>query len=617
MSTPAAPTPTRDWTTPAEWPAVRLAASAVASMPTPLLLAPLAIAVGVALLAWDYALLPPDPVNHVVYWIGLGLAFAGIAMLGTTGRPTTGRQLASLAVLGAVTWLPYFLRSPDRLVFVDELFHREVLGRILETGHASGLPVTLYPLPGTFPGLEDVAVATMGLTGLPMDAAIRVLTLLAHMTVPCLAYLAARGVRLGPRAAFLAALIYASNTSFFFFHSIFSYESLGIMLFLAVWALVALAWDRARPGWVVAAALPLLAGIAVTHHVSSYLLAASLLVGWLVTRARHEPGATVLRNLALLSLAFNAVWLLATLDRTWPYLWESLVARVGVIIATFTSSNVQPRVLFANADQPSLERLLAFSYPPLVLALSAVGVWAGWRHRGRRPLLVPLAILGPVAWVMTAPAVLTRSGELAYRAWPFLFLGVGIFGAIGLLSLVGRRRGAARAGAMVVVGVLLFGGISIGENQAGRFPTAPTTAGGGATNTPDVLAAAAWLRDVAGPGNVVATDAGTAVVFATEGRQRILPWAAWYPFLVGDPAKIERFVRDTGIEYLVLDRRITVLPPRYGSYFGAPPVPPALDPGAPIPASLPGALEDVPSLTRVYAGENIVIWQASSTAATR
>ena len=49
----------------------------------------------------------------------------------------------------------------------------------------------MFPLPGTFPGLETSAVALIGWTGLPMDAAIRLLTLAIHATIPAVAYLGA------------------------------------------------------------------------------------------------------------------------------------------------------------------------------------------------------------------------------------------------------------------------------------------------------------------------------------------------------------------------------------------------------------------------------------------
>ena len=322
----------------AAWPSI---AAWTASAPLRLLFAPLLILTGVAILAWDYALLPADPLDHVLYWLGFGCVYAGVVALGALGRPTSRRQLVALAALGAVMWLPYYLRSPDRLVFVDELYHRDVAARILDTGHAIGLPVTLYPLPGNFPGLESLTIAVMGATGLGLDGAIRVVTLAIHATIPCLAYLVARGVGLGARGAFVAALVYASNTSFAFFHSVFSYETLGVLQFLAVWALVA--WYRAAPAdgplptrrrrlVLVVAAVPLLLAISLTHHVSSYALAITLLVGWVALRVQRSPTAPAVRDLALLCIVFDTSWFLLSSDRVGTYLGTSLGARVDTIV---------------------------------------------------------------------------------------------------------------------------------------------------------------------------------------------------------------------------------------------------------------------------------------------
>ena len=67
-------------------------------------------------------------------------------------------------------------------------------------------------------------------------------------------------------------------------------------------------------------------------------------------------------------------------------------------------------------------------------------------------MLLSLMIFGPVLWAMTAPAVITGASELAYRAWPYLFLGVAIYGALALraidrlarVPLVARRCASSR-----------------------------------------------------------------------------------------------------------------------------------------------------------------------------
>jgi hypothetical protein len=607
-----------------QWADVTALAAPLTAAPALLLVAPALILAGAALLAWDYALLPATPLDHVLYWAALGLGYTGVVALGTVDRPRWPRQVVALMAFGALTWLPYFLRSPDRLLFVDERFHLDIVQRAVAAGHVAGLDVRLFLLPGTFPGLEDATLMLMAWTGLSPVLASRIVTLAIHATIPALAYAVARGLRIGRRGAFLAALVYAANTSFLFFHSVFSYESLGILLFLSAWVLVALYRRRTGPvpvddvipsgrrpkrlegDWgLLLLAVPLIAGLAITHHVTSYLLVVTLAFAWLMLRLVRAPGTRLVGGLAILAGVFAAVWFLVSRDRVEPYLVNSLTDRLNTIVQTLLIEHSQPRALFANSDLPVVERLVAFGYPPLVAVLSLVGVVAIWRLRPRSSLWLPLAFAGPLAWVATTPAVLTRSGEVAYRLWPFLFVGVALFVAVGLLRVARRiSRGHPALHTPIafgLAGVLIMGGFSIGDNQAGRFPgRVPVTSAGSGNVTAEAVTAAHWLRDTAGEGHLVATDSGNGSTFATDGGQRILRWQSWFPFVARDPAEIVPFMVTTGIDYLVVDRQITELPPRYGRYFGEPDIPTDLEPGTPFPAALLDRLDGLTGLSRIY-----------------
>lgn len=615
--------------------------STLVSAAFPLTLALVLCAAGVAALAWDYALLPADLARYALYWFGLALAYCGVVIFGTVSQPRAPRQLFALAVFGAVTWLPYFLRSPQHLLFSDDLFHLDILTRLAEQGH-TGLPVTLFSLPGAFPGLEDATLALMAWTGLSSDVAIRVMTLLIHMLIPMLAYLAVRGVGLGRRGSFIAALIYAANTSYFFFHSVFSYESLGIVLFLSVWALVALyggwprrnlrSWrargqarrqapvpvaevkKRSDPGLrsLPTVAVPLLGAIAVTHHLSSYLLLISLAVGWLCAVVVQARAARGIGYVLIASTLLTGAWFVLTADTLVQYLYSTIADRVQGIIEAIEQS--QPRLLFANSDVPIIERLTSFAYPPLIGLLCIGGLVLYWRRGRQRLSWLPLAIVGPIGWIATTPAVITHSGELAYRSWPFLFVGVAIFASTALVYVAMRLSHRVRIPRQVmefgVVALLLAGGFIIGDNQAGRFPTThPATAAGPGNQTDDVVAAATWLRATAGENHLVATNTGSAVTFATTGRERIVRWQPWIAFVTPDPADIAPYMFANGVEYVVVDRQITQLPPRYGGYFGNPAIPADLDPGVPFPAALLARFDAVPELERIYDNGRILIYR--------
>ena len=170
-----------------------------------------------------------------------------------------------------------------------------------------------------------------------------------------------------------------------------------------------------------------------------------------------------------------------------------------------------------------------------------------------------------------------------------------------------------------LVSVLLFGSVGIGDNQAGRFPVAtPTKAAGPETITPDLTGAARWLEQTGGRYNRIAGDGTTQAVFATVGFQRATDWGFWTPFFATTPSEVSQYMRGTDTRYLVVDRRITELPPRYGYYFSDAELylPEAQlngrQPGDPLPPTLLDKFDRVPDLARIYDNGNIQIFQRRS-----
>lgn len=587
---------------------------------------------------YSYGYQLPRPYNYLHFWVALGICLLGTLLYGLNDQARTRHHLTALAAFGAITWLPHFLRSPYQSLFSDELFHFQILQQIVETGH-NRLPITFYPIPGEFPGLHFSALALAGATGLPLEWSARLLTLVIHAAIPTLAYVTARGFGLLRRGAFIAALIYIANTSYYFFHAVFSYETLGVFFVLAVWSLLSRrnASLTRRDLWL---AVPLLAGLAVTHHISSYILALTLVMAWAARGLAQRFGpaearATLSEGIStgictLLAIGLPIAWAAIGTVRTVPYLANSFAARLGSIassIAKMFGERSESRALFQGSPLPLAERLLDFAYVPLLLllALGGVGLIA-WRLRLRHAPAIALALApcGPLAWFVTVPAVLTPASELAYRSWPFLFLGVALFASIALTmlaSVIGSssRRWLAPAGwplAALILAVLLFGGISIGDDQAGRFPQAtPTKAAGPEVITPDLTSAARWIEATYGRYSQIVGDGTTQMIFATLGFQKATGWGEWTPFLAATPGEVSQYMAETQTRFLVADRRITTLPPRYGYYFSDAEIylPEAQqggrEPGDPLPAAWLDKFDRVPDLARTYDNGNIQIFE--------
>lgn len=285
------------------------------------------------------------------------------------------------------------------------------------------------------------------------------------------------------------------------------------------------------------------------------------------------------------------------------------------------------RALFHGSPLPQAERLIDFLYVPILVSLGLVGVALILRRIGVRhapAFSLALAPCGPLAWFISIPAVLTPASELAYRAWPFLFFGLALYIAVALLMLVGWLssrtwgRQIAWPAAAVLVAVLLFGSVGIGDNQAGRFPvTSATQAAGPEVITLDMTTAARWLEATGGRYNRIAGDGTTQSVFAAVGFQSASTWGFWTPFFATTPSEVEQYMQGEGVKYLAVDRRITQLPPRYGFYFSDAELylPEAqLNgrlPSDPLPSETLDKFDRTPSLARIYDNGNIQIFEYS------
>ena len=579
---------------------------------------------GVGLLARAFSAPGASALAYGLFWAGLGLCYLSAAGLALARRESAGAHIGALMLLGAALWLPSLLRSPGHSLFADELHHIQLL-RMMAERATTRLPVTIFPIPGDYPGLEFVGLSTLAATGLSAEAAARLVSLAVHVSIPTLAYLALARLGLRPLAAFLAALVYCSNTSYYFFHSVFSYESLGILFYLLT-ALAAL--RRVEPGEpaTVGDTILLLAGIGaavVTHHVSS-LMGAGLLITLAITQriASRGRGAS-LTNAAQLAVVLWLSWLIYQTLRAINYLYHTIADRLLAILAYLLEEQRQQRQLFWNATLPPAEQIIAYSYPVLLaLLIGAGGLLALARlraaRRGGPPLpvgMVSLGIFGAGAWAATAPLILTKSSELIYRAWPFLFLGVALYAGLAIEWLLRRRAGwAAAPAALALPALLLAGAVVVGDHQAGRFRQEQVrTAAGPEAITDDLIAAAAWLEREAGQLNTVVGSKSSIVTFADFASQRTSLYGAWVPYYTRSPEVAQAYLDDQRVAFLVVDWRDSRLLPRYGHYFSQAELFQVAGDAALLNQRLPAdrlaKFDTMPGLQRIYDGGDIVLFR--------
>ena len=198
------------------------------------------------------------------------------------------------------------------------------------------------------------------------------------------------------------------HKAFFFFHSALTPETLGIVCFVGVWALVAAASrDRLRSwAWLVPLLVLVAAGV-LTQHLSALMTGLSLLLLAGVLSWRNERTAVEVFVLAATAMLLLAAWLFVHASTTTEYLVGG-VHRAGS--DRWSTSCGSRATAFARSTggrrSPLGERILAAIYPLLVPSCAAAGIVVVLqRPAGARsaPLLLTLLIFGPILWVFTAP----------------------------------------------------------------------------------------------------------------------------------------------------------------------------------------------------------------------
>jgi hypothetical protein len=584
----------------------------------------IALLLGFALVGQAYVAAPDSTLAYACYWLGLGACFVGAVAIGVSPGARPRHQLAGLAALGLGMYLPSYLRNPAYPLFQDELFHIQTLQLMLDYG-TSHVPITNFPIAGAYPGLELAGLAIISSTGLSVDTVVRLVPVAIHMSIPIVAWFALRTTGLRPAHAFFGALVYMANWGYYWFHSTFSYESLGVLFFLLIVALGARLAQPTLRAPIATTLAVLLAGIAVvvTHHVSSLIsvatlgvLAASVAIRW---RGRRSP----LRDIALFGLVVWIGWLVYEASGTIMYLGGNFVDRITNLVALFQGGSNTTRTLFWNTSVPLAEQFVAYLYPVLTFALIGFGLyregipvlraWRTQRTLNMSAARLALAIVGPLLWLATAPGVLTRTADVVYRSWSFLFLGVALYAALGMRPWL-LSRSVKRYLAYAPVALLLAGAAILSGNQAGRFRTTEVhSAAGPETFTDDMVSAAHWLQADAGRFHFVIGDSTSAVAFAVWGVQRTNQ-GVWPVFYTPDPQLAQMYTNDMRADYVAVDMRDSRYLPRYGFYFDAfefLDVRRAVSQGELLPLDDLRKFDDMPALRRVYDNGDIVLYQNS------
>lgn len=555
-----------------------------------------------------------------LFWAGLLVLFVPPFIRLTVSAASRRERIGLVMVLGLGFYLVKIAHSPLAFTFFDESLHWSTADDILRSHRLFGVN-SLLPVSPLYPALEIVTSALASVSGLTIFGAGATLLGVGRLVFVLALYLFYERVCRSARVAGLAVLLYMTNPNFLFFDAQFAYESLGLPLA----ALVLFTVERrlrARDGSWLGLNLTLVLGIGavvVTHHLTSYALAAFLIVlaivSWRVGEGRRFAGNTGWT--ALLALVLALAWLVYVASLTIEYLEPNLIAgvrEVGALIA----GEAKPKQLFrSDAGQvaPLWERLTGFASVGLILLGLPAGLLGVWRRFRADAGAVALAIAA-LAYPVSLGLRLTPSGaELSNRFSEFVFVPLGFVLAVGIVEfgLRGRAKGIRRLSIASGAAVILMGGVIVGWPPWDRLPGPFLVDDDSRSIGPQGVAAAEWARDVLGPGNRVAADRTNARLMGSYGEQRVVTHLYDGVDVSGiflasrmGPSE-EAILRQGNIRYIVVDRRLGDALPQDGAYFEVDG--PYKRPINPAALAKFDRLSDV---SRVYDGGNIVIYDVGA-----
>ena len=530
------------------------------------------------------------PWAETVFWIGLLLLFLPVAIRLFLTKPTRRERIALLVLLSISLYLVYYFEYPLYFTGYDDFSHWRAAQDIVASGHLFQAN-PLLPISPYYPGMEIFTTALSSLTGLSLFASGSLLIGVAHILFALAIYLFFEHFTDSPRMAGIAAVLYMANPGYLFFDMNYAYESLALPL--AVFVLFAVASrSKTAKGQRLGLNVVILLGlgtVVVTHHLTSFFLVAFLLL-WaaiplilrVVGRIRHnhpqkEPIGSGPGWVALAGLVITFVWLTYTGDQAVGYLFPHLQNTVQQFLQILANKGA-PRQLFHNPSGfvvPLWERLISYASVALILIGLPFGLFKIWRSYRTNIAILALAVTA-LAYPMSQALRLTAAGaESGNRATEFVFLGVAFVLAIFAVAFWSSRKQSWKRSTLILgaVSIIIFGQLVLGGGQPWSLLPGPyLVSADNRSIEPEGITAAEWAK-VYLPGQRVASDRINTLLMATYGREQVVTSASANEAVahvftsLSFGSGVITIIQQDGIQYLVVDHRLSASLPYAGTYF--------------------------------------------------
>lgn len=589
----------------------------------------LLVVVGHAAGRRDYEVAP------LFFWSGVVLLVVPITLRIACPMLARGERLFLLFLLAEALFCCKVAYSPTGFIAYDEFLHG-IAADDLITARRLFLSNPLLPIGPTYPALEILAMAIVNLTGLPLFVAGTLLIAILKGTFIGALFLFFESITGSQRISAIACLTYMGCSTFAQFESMFSYESLGIVLCMLAFAVEAASKDLIRRPRLKALGLItlLLASLAVTHHLSAAFAAIYFgALAALEVLRRHGPlrthARTVVGLTALLAIALPLLWVRAHGDALTGYLGPVAETGFKTLLGKILGAPT-PRSEHLGAPTQPLGMRLTTLFAILLLSLGLAtgffrslalaapsGARAAWRpiqdilKRNWRDSRIVLLTLLALGFPVSVAFRLTNAGwEIGNRMGTFVFIAVGLVVAVGIVYFWQGRtsRGWRRSAPAVALTVIVLAGVTSSSLNPihGRYRVAADQE----SIEPMGIQTARWTKEWLGAGNRFTADRINRLLLATYGRQdaRIKIAEGIYSARIFEGEELgadELYaLARSDIDFLLVDLRLSTAPPVLGFYFE----PWEVQEGTPLTGAELLKFNDIQGVARIYDNGWIVIY---------
>jgi len=595
--------------------------------------------------------------SEALFWAGLLLIYLPIVLRLFGRGASAAERMALVVLLGTALYLVKVVHSPAGFTLHDELASWRGVWDLLESGHL----FSVNPLVGgysVFPGMTAVTGALTQLSGLSIFVSALILIGVARVVLMVALFLILERAAKSARVAGIAIAVYACNPSILYFDSQFGYESLALAI-AGAYLLVVMrgaGLDRRQrrvPTTNLLVALGvLIAGMVITHHLTTYAMIAFLgLWAGAVWALRRQPPLDQLLAPGSAGRGKDTwatiVATVRTRLRVGPALGCLLLGGAGLCWFAFVAGGATQDELggvFANAlsalfhlvfggggtktlfkagtgqVDPLIVRVLGLASVGVLALVIPLGVWRVWREHRASTLAISLAAVGLLYPFTLVPRLTAAGSEISQRASEFVFVGIGFVAAVLYLHLaesLGRQR--ARLLALVatgLTGLVFVGGVILGESPVTRQPGRFEVGAESRSISPQGAAAARFAAEHLPPDSRILVDGPNGLLLGSYGELdpvigsiRGIPVPEVFfskQFGFNDRVVI---VRDA-IDYIVVDRRLGHSLPVDGYYYDRD-EPRANERTNAISAASLRKFNSAPGINRIYDNGPIVIYDTA------